>query len=123
MNGPSVLLVDDEIDFVSSLAERLKLRKIDTEIAVSGEEAFKAISNKRPDVTILDLKMPGLDGLEVLKHIKIMDDSIQIVLLTGHGSTREGIEGMRLGAFDFLMKPIDIDELITIIKKAVETRN
>ena len=123
MSKPTVLLVDDEIDFVSSLAERLKLRKIDADIAVSGEDAFKAISKKRPDVVILDLKMPGLDGLEVLSHIKIMDASIQVILLTGHGSTREGIDGMKLGAFDFLMKPIDIDELIAIVNKASESKS
>lgn len=120
MSELTVLLVDDEIDFASSLAERLKLRKIDAEIAISGDEAFKSVSKKRPDVVVLDLKMPGLDGLEVLKHMKILDSSIQVVLLTGHGSTREGIEGMRLGAFDFLMKPIDIDELINIIRNAAE---
>jgi DNA-binding NtrC family response regulator len=122
MSEFTVLLVDDEIEFVSSLAERLKLRKIDAKTAISGEDAFKVISQKRPDVVVLDLKMPGLDGLEVLKHIKIMDTSIQVILLTGHGSTREGIDGMKLGAFNFLMKPIDIDELIANIKKAVASR-
>ncbi len=121
MSELSVLLVDDEIDFISSLAERLRLRKIDADTAISGEDAFKLITAKRPNVVVLDLKMPGLGGLEVLKHIKILDASIQVILLTGHGSTREGIEGMRLGAYDFLMKPVDIDELIEKIRAASKT--
>lgn len=119
----TVLLVDDEIDFVSSLSERLKLRKLDADIAINGEDAFKMMSQKRPDVVILDLKMPGLDGLEILKHIKLMDPSIQVILLTGHGSTREGIEGMKLGAFDFLMKPIDIEELVKKINTAANSKS
>ncbi len=123
MSKLKVLLVDDEAEFVSSLAERLQLRNIDATIAFSGDEAFKTVSEDRPDVVILDLMMPGLSGLDVLKHMKIMDNSIQVILLTGHGSTREGIEGMRLGAYDFLLKPINIDELIVKIKAASEFKS
>ncbi|MBU2513983.1 response regulator [bacterium] len=122
MRNPKVLLVDDEADFVTALAERLQLRKINATIATSGEMALEMIETDRPDVVILDIKMPGLGGLEVLHQIKGKDKSIQVILLTGHGSTREGIEGMRLGAYDFLMKPIDIDELINKMKELPELK-
>ncbi len=113
-----VLLVDDEKEFVSTLAERLSLRKIKTAIATDGNEALQIIESDCPDIVLLDLKMPGLDGLEVLKQIKAINKRIKVLILTGHGSTREGIEGMRLGAFDYLMKPIDIDDLILKLEEA-----
>jgi DNA-binding response OmpR family regulator len=118
MKQLKVLLVDDEADFANTLAERLLLRGISAEVATDGETALKMVEQNHPHVIVLDLKMPGLGGLEVLERIMSRDKSIRVILLTGHGSTREGIEGMRLGAYDYLMKPIDINELIDRLRDA-----
>jgi DNA-binding NtrC family response regulator len=116
-----VLLVDDEEEFVSALAERLMLRGIEVDSALNGEEALARLVEKEFEVVILDVLMPGLGGLEVLKQIKSTHQNTQVILLTGHGSTREGIEGMRLGAFDYLIKPVDIEELLEKMKEAART--
>nr|HID60126.1 response regulator [Desulfobacterales bacterium] len=121
MKSWKILLVDDEEEFVSTLAERLQLREIRADTATDGEEALSLIEAKRPHVVVLDVMMPGLSGLDVLRRIRTQYPQVQVILLTGHGSTREGIEGMRLGAFDYLMKPIDIEELIEKIRNAVES--
>ena len=112
MKKLNILLVDDEADFVQTLAERLELRGLDVRVACDGESAIDQIEKDLPDVVVLDVMMPGLGGLEVLKQIKTQYTGIPVILLTGRGSTADGIEGMRLGASDYLMKPIDIDELI-----------
>ncbi|MBU2646133.1 MAG: response regulator [bacterium] len=119
MKDKKVLLVDDETEFVTTLAERLKLRDIETDIATDGEAALRIVETTPPDIMILDLKMPGLGGLAVLKQAKSIRPGIKVILLTGHGSTKEGIEGMNLGAFDYLMKPINIEELIEKMRDAV----
>ena len=116
-----VLLVDDEEEFVSALSERLMLRGIEVDSALNGEEALASLKEKEFEVVILDVMMPGLSGLEVLKQIKSTHPNTQVILLTGHGSTREGIEGMRLGAFDYLIKPVDIEEMLTKMKEAANT--
>jgi DNA-binding response OmpR family regulator len=116
-----VLLVDDEEEFVTTLAERLALRGIDASTAGSGEEALGMIEVNPPEVMVLDVMMPGIGGLEVLKQIKLLYPSIHVILLTGRGTTKEGIEGMQLGAHDYMMKPVQIEELITKMKEAVET--
>lgn len=116
-----VLLVDDEEEFVSALSERLKLRGIDVDSALNGEEALARLAQKEFEVVILDVLMPGLGGLEVLKQIKSTHPNIQVILLTGHGSTKEGIEGMRLGAFDYLIKPVDIEDMLEKMKEAAKT--
>jgi len=116
-----VLLVDDEEEFVSALSERLMLRGIETECALNGEEALARLVEKEFEVVILDVMMPGLGGLEVLRQIKTTHPNTQVILLTGHGSTREGIEGMRLGAFDYLIKPVDIEEMLAKMKEAAKT--
>ncbi len=121
MENWKVLLVDDEEDFVTTLAERLKLRDISTTIATSGEEALQLIETHAPQIAVVDVMMPGISGLELLKQIKNAHPSIQVILLTGRGSTKEGIEGMRLGAFDYLMKPIQIEELIQKMNEAART--
>jgi DNA-binding NtrC family response regulator len=107
-----ILLVDDEVEFVQTLAERLQLRDFDAVTAGDGEEALRRLENTAFDLVVLDVLMPGLGGLEVLSQIKSRFPEIPVILLTGRGSTANGIEGMRLGAYDYLMKPIDIDELI-----------
>jgi len=120
MEGYRVLLVDDEEEFVSALSERLALRGIEVDAALDGEEALAMLRDNEPDVVILDVMMPGLSGLEVLKQIKVTHPHSQVILLTGHGSTKEGIEGMRLGAFDYLIKPVDIEEMLEKMSQAVK---
>ncbi len=115
-----MLLVDDEKEFVSTLAERLRLRGIQADETGSGEEALRLISHTAPQVVVLDVMMPGMGGLEVLQRVKSTYPNIEVILLTGIGSTKEGMEGMRLGAFDFLMKPLQIEELIEKIRAAIE---
>jgi DNA-binding response OmpR family regulator len=114
------LLVDDEVEFVTTLAERLQMRGIMAEIATDGEEALQMIENAPPKVIVLDIMMPGLGGLEVLRRVREEYPGVEVILLTGRGSTQEGIEGMRLGAFDFLMKPIKIEELVPRMLAACE---
>ncbi len=123
MKKPRILLVDDESEFVDTLAERLHLRGYHAETANDGETALHSIENDCPDLVVLDLKMPGLSGMEVLKEIRKNSKPVPVILLTGHGSTKEGIEGMRQGAYDYLIKPIDIDELIQVINVAVRDEN
>ena len=116
-----VLLVDDEEEFVSALSERLELRGIEVDSALNGEDALAIMVEKTFEVVILDVMMPGLGGLEVLKQIKSAYPNTQVILLTGHGATKEGIEGMRLGAFDYLIKPVDIEEMLERMKEAART--
>jgi len=114
-----VLIVDDEGDFAVTLAERLRLRGFDA-LAVSGaEEAMARIhAGFDPAVVLLDLKMPGLDGLATLSLLKQERPAVEVILLTGHGSTTAAIEGMQRGLFDYLVKPVDIGELVERIRDA-----
>jgi len=114
-----VLLVDDEEDFAAALAERLRLRGITVDTAYDGETALQKIASYDPEVVVLDVMMPGIGGLAVLQRIKAQRPATEVILLTGKGSTRDGIEGMRLGAYDYLVKPVQIDELIAKMKEAV----
>jgi len=120
MAGYRVLLVDDEEEFVSALSERLTLRGIEVDSTLNGEEALARLVAKDFEVVILDVMMPGLGGLEVLRQIKATHPNTQVILLTGHGSTREGIEGMRLGAFDYLIKPVDLEDMLEKMKAAAK---
>ena len=119
MKDYRILLVDDEDEFVDTLAERLQLRGYHAETVEDGEKALRIMEENCPDLVVLDLKMPGLGGMEVLREIKKQGYKIPVILLTGHGSTKEGIEGMKLGAYDYLIKPIDIDELIEKMNEAM----
>ncbi|MBI5238435.1 MAG: response regulator [Deltaproteobacteria bacterium] len=120
MQDWKVLLVDDEEDFVSTLAERLRMRGIQARTSGNGEEALRSIAADPPHVVVLDVMMPGMSGLDVLRKIKADFPGIEVILLTGIGSTREGVEGMRLGALDYLMKPLQIEELIEKLRDAVD---
>jgi DNA-binding response OmpR family regulator len=120
MQDWKVLLVDDEEDFVSTLAERLRMRGIQARTSGNGEEALRSIAADPPHVVVLDVMMPGMSGLDVLRKIKADFPGIEVILLTGIGSTREGVEGMRMGALDYLMKPLQIEELLEKIREAVE---
>ena len=121
MQDWNVLLVDDEEEFVTTLAERLRLRGIAARISTDGEEALRMMEADAPQVVVLDVLMPGLGGLEVLKRIKADYPSVKVILLTGQGSTWDGIQGMRMGVFDYLMKPLNINELIEKIREAVSS--
>ena len=114
----SVLLVDDEKDFVESLAERLQIRDFNVATALSGDEALKLVKENDFDVIVLDVQMPGKDGVETLKEIKNIEQLSQVIMLTGHATVKTAIEGMKNGAYDYLMKPTDTDELIEMINKA-----
>jgi DNA-binding NtrC family response regulator len=116
----SVLLVDDEKDFVETLAERLQLRDFNVATALSGDEAIKLVEENEFDVIVLDVQMPGKDGVETLKEIKNIEQLSQVIMLTGHATVKTAIEGMKNGAFDYLMKPTDTDELIEMINNAYQ---
>lgn len=118
MTKIKLLIVDDEIEFATTLAERMELRNIATQTANNGKEALEMVHSSPPDVVILDLKMPDMSGLEVLQGIKSLHPSIEVIMLTGHGSTVSGIEGMEKGAFDYIMKPVELTELLEKIHLA-----
>jgi DNA-binding NtrC family response regulator len=118
MDNLRVLFVDDEEELVSTVVERLQLRKIDARGALSGAEALRLIEEQVFDVVVLDVKMPGLGGLEVIKRIKQERPDLVVIFLTGHGSKDSAEESLRMGAFACLMKPIDIEALIKILHKA-----
>lgn len=113
-----VLLVDDEEEFVKTLSERLQLRDVDSDTAFDGEQAIESVSEDEPDVLVLDLKMPGLHGLDVLRWMKQFHPAIQVIILTGHGTERDEEKARELGAFDYLKKPVETERLVQKIKTA-----
>jgi len=113
-----VLLVDDEEAFVNTLAQRLKMRELKVDTVYDGEQALSAVKSKEPDVMVLDLKMPGLHGMDVLREIRKAYPNMQVIILTGHGTDKDEEEARRLGGFDFLRKPADIETLVGKIKEA-----
>jgi len=117
-----VLIVDDEVEFASTLVERLRLRNIVAEGVFSGEDSLGMITDYSPDVVILDLKLPGMSGLNVLSKIKDIDPTIEVILLTAHGSFEAGLSGMELGAFDYIIKPVDLTQLMEKIAEAYEKK-
>ena len=123
MAAPFVMLVDDEVSFVETMAKRLKKRNIEILTAFSGEEGLEKLqTNQNLDAVVLDVKMPGIDGLETLRRIKEQFPLIEVIMLTGHATIESGINGMKLGAYDFLMKPCDIEELVGKIKSAADKK-
>ncbi|RJQ66512.1 MAG: response regulator [Desulfobacteraceae bacterium] len=120
-NMPSkILLVDDEREFVQTLSERLLMRDMGSAVAYDGESALEVVREDTPDVMILDLKMPGIDGIEVLRRVKATQPEIEVIILTGHGSESDRLMCMQLGAFAYLQKPVDVEELSATIKSANE---
>jgi DNA-binding NtrC family response regulator len=117
-----VLLVDDEEDFLATLSERLVIRGLKVTAVTRGEEAVAKIEAEAFDLIVLDLSMPGIDGLETLKRIKAKQPEAEIIILSGKGSIRTSIEAMKLGAEDFLQKPVDMTELLQKISDAKEKR-
>lgn len=117
-----VLLVDDEADFLTTLAERLEARGLKVSTAASGEDAVGKVADHDFDLIVLDLAMPGIDGLETLKQIKTKQPEAEIIMLSGQGSIKTSIEAMKLGADDFLEKPVNISELMARISEAKSKR-
>jgi len=120
--GVKVLLVDDEKEFIDALAQRLELRGYDVKIAYSGIEALSIIPVEDIDVIVLDIKMPGMEGIEVLGKIKELKPRIEVVMLTAHGSLSEAMTAMKKDAHDFIMKPAPIDVIIDKITTAYEVK-
>jgi DNA-binding NtrC family response regulator len=113
-----ILLVDDEQDFLETLSQRISLRGIDVASTTSAKEAIAKVAAESYDAIILDLQMPEMDGLEVLKAIKELKPEMQIIVLTGHATVKKAIEAMKLGALDLIEKPVDLDTILKKIKKA-----
>jgi len=117
-----VLLVDDEPEFLETLVKRLKKRKLEVYSAQSGMAALKTLEQTPVDVVVLDVKMPDMDGIETLREIKLLRPSVEVIMLTGHANVEVAIQGMELGAFDYLMKPMDIDELLYKLQDAYKKK-
>ncbi len=122
MEALKVLFVDDEIDFLETLMKRMKKRGVDVAGVGSGEEALDYLNMHRADVVVLDVRMRGIGGINALKEIKKIDPLMEVIMLTGHASIEAAIEGMESGAFDYLMKPADFDELFYKIQDAFKKR-
>jgi DNA-binding NtrC family response regulator len=118
-----VLLVDDEAPFVQTLKKRLTKRNLAVLSAYSGPEALEVLEKEnRIDVVLLDVKMPGMDGMETLRQIKQAHPAVEVIMLTGHATMETAIEGMKLGAFDYLMKPCSIEDVVVKVREAKEKR-
>jgi DNA-binding NtrC family response regulator len=117
-----VLLVDDEEDFTATLAERLENRGIDVDVSSNGPEAIDRVREKTYDALVLDLAMPGMDGIEATKRLLADNPDLQVILLTGHATVRKGVEAISSGAIEFLEKPADVNLLIEQIEKARANR-
>lgn len=117
-----VLLVDDEVEFINTLAQRLKMRDLLVDTVYDGLQALESIRKVEPDVIVLDLKMPGMYGIEVLREIKKIRREIQVIILTGHGNAKDEQEARSLGGFDFLQKPVNIDLLVAKIHEAFKEK-
>jgi DNA-binding NtrC family response regulator len=122
MSGKKVLLVDDEREFVEVLAMRLEARSLQVDTAESGDLALEKVQAKSYDAIVLDIAMPGLDGMETLKRLKELNPDSQVVLLSGHATVRKATEAMGMGALDVLEKPADIDELVARIDQAAANK-
>lgn len=118
----NVLLVDDEEQFLEALSQRLKARGLKVDTVTSGEDAVKQVEDRNFDAIVVDLAMPGIDGIETLKRIKEKRPDLEIIMLTGHATVKSGIEAMKLGAEDFLEKPVDLNELLEKIGEAKNKR-
>ena len=115
---PKIMLVDDEKEFVHTLSERLRTRSLDSSIAYDGEQALEMASRETPDVIVLDLMMPGIDGIETLRRLKRDHPAVEVIILTGHGSEHEKQQAEELGAYAYLRKPVDIEALARVMREA-----
>ncbi len=118
MSTCSVLLVDDEAEFIETLGKRLARRGLTVHLANSGQQALDMVASTPRDVVVLDVKMPGMDGIEALQKIKALKPVLEVVMLTAHAHVEVAMRGMELGAFDYLMKPVELDDLLYKIQDA-----
>jgi len=118
MDPFNVLLVDDEVEFLETLTKRMQKRNVNVTTAGNGEAALDLLDRDPVDVVVLDVKMPGMDGIETLRQMKKRHPLVEVIMLTGHANVEVAIQGMELGAFDYLMKPMDIDELLYKLEDA-----
>ena len=116
------MVVDDEVSFAETLAERLALRKYEVLVSHSGDDAVEKVKRANIDVVILDVSMPGMDGIEALREIKKEKPLTEVIMLTGHATVESAIEGMKLGALDYLMKPCETEDLISKINTAYDRK-
>lgn len=123
MDAFSVLLVDDEEEFLETLVKRLAKRKLVVTGVTNAQDAIRTLTEKPIDIVVLDVKMPGMDGLEALRQIKSTSPEVEVIMLTGHANMEAAIQGMELGAFDYLMKPMDIDELLYKLQDAYKKKS
>jgi len=123
MEDFKILLVDDEAEFLDTVLKRLRKRGLLVTGAPSGEKALAYLDQNAVDVVVLDVKMPGMDGIQTLREIKKQNPLVEVIMLTGHASVEVAIEGMQLGAFDYLMKPINIDDLLYKIQDAQKKKS
>ncbi len=123
MNTYHVLIVDDEQDFLDTLSKRLTKRRLHVVCASSGPEALEKLAQEAFDVVVLDVRMPHMSGIETLGEIKKLNPSPEVIMLTGHADLEVAVQGMELGAFDYLMKPADIDELLYKIQDAYKKKH
>lgn len=122
MESFRVLVVDDELDFLETLVKRLQRRKVDARGISSGVEALRLVEQEHFDVVILDIRMPGMDGIETLREMKRKRPLMEVILLTGHASVESGMQGMQLGAFDYVMKPAEFEEILEKVRQAFERK-
>lgn len=123
MEGFRVLVVDDEPDFLETIVKRLKRRRVDATGVNSGRVALDLLEKEHFDVVILDVRMPGMDGIETLKEMKKRRPLMEVIMLTGHASVESGVQGMQFGAFDYVMKPAEIDDLLEKVRQAYERKS
>ncbi len=122
MNKFRVLIVDDEPDFVETIVKRLKGKGLDVEGVLNGRDAIALLDKAEFDVCVLDVKMPGMDGIETLSEMKKKNSLMEVIMLTGHGSVESGIRGLQLGAYDYIMKPVPFGDLLQKITQAYERK-
>ena len=122
MDEFSVLLVDDEKEFLETLLKRLLKRRVKVTGVNSGEDALKILKQTPPDIVVLDVRMQGMDGIQTLREIKKIRPLVEVIMLTGHANLEVAVEGMEAGAFDYLMKPTDVDELLYKLEDAFKRK-
>ena len=122
MGNPRVLLVDDEQEFLEPMAALFALRNVPCFTAQSGEDALQLLRKEQFDCAVVDVRMPIMDGLELLRRMRKKFPDVPVILLTGHASVEIGIKSMELGAFEYLMKPVDLDELLDTVRRAAQER-
>jgi len=120
--GVKVLLVDDEVDYINSLSKQLKVRKFEVTAVNNGDEAIKSVGQSSFDVIILDVLMPGKDGIQTFEEIKRIDPTVQVIMHTGHAKMDLAINGLKSGIYDYIIKPVDINELVEKINLAYENK-